>query len=271
MYQVLLLTNIFQLTTSRRGRRLTPDWCGIGDLIFQLTTSRRGRLNRSNQYDDIQVFQLTTSRRGRQYKVGRLLQALEYFNSRPHEEVDAEHSEASREGTHFNSRPHEEVDITAGVNLIFQLAFQLTTSRRGRHGNYEHTCADFTFQLTTSRRGRRRSATCWRYGIVISTHDLTKRSTQELFLAFARIQDFNSRPHEEVDLACAFVARRKNISTHDLTKRSTFLIFRIQTFTIISTHDLTKRSTLLQVLLQTCHSHFNSRPHEEVDICNTST
>ena len=60
-----LLLQIFQLTTSRRGRPgsfqilCTPK-------SFQLTTSRRGRLLRRSHGFSLQtVFQLTTSRRGR--------------------------------------------------------------------------------------------------------------------------------------------------------------------------------------------------------------
>ena len=58
---------------------------------------------------------------------------------------------------HFNSRPHEEVDLK-----VFE-----TPSIRG------------LFQLTTSRRGRRFSMTKRAELVVISTHDLTKRSTRK--------------------------------------------------------------------------------------------
>ena len=77
-----------------------------------------------------------------------------YFNSRPHEEVDYPENKGVWAILHFNSRPHEEVDITAGVNLIFQLAFQLTTSRRGRLYFFYNNTTQKIFQLTTSRRGR---------------------------------------------------------------------------------------------------------------------
>ena len=77
---------LFQLTTSRRGRRFLMRLTGY-PLMFQLTTSRRGRLLKFTFVFNTIVFQLTTSRRGRlclshrQHDVHR-------FNSRPHEEVD---------------------------------------------------------------------------------------------------------------------------------------------------------------------------------------
>ena len=58
---------------------------------------------------------------------------------------------------HFNSRPHEEVDQ---LKEPFPQEDQL-------------------FQLTTSRRGRRFSMTKRAELVVISTHDLTKRSTRK--------------------------------------------------------------------------------------------
>ena len=38
-----------------------------------------------------------------------------------------------RSQVYFNSRPHEEVDGSLGVKSVQLAAFQLTTSRRGRH------------------------------------------------------------------------------------------------------------------------------------------
>ena len=56
------------------------------------------------------------------------------------------------------------------------------------------------------------------------------------------------------------------ISTHDLTKRSTEHIKQIKNGLKISTHDLTKRSTGDSLYDYTGRLHFNSRPHEEVDL-----
>ena len=57
--------NVFQLTTSRRGRLRFPVFTAPCR-IFQLTTSRRGRRFKVNWIDKAEEFQLTTSRRGRQ-------------------------------------------------------------------------------------------------------------------------------------------------------------------------------------------------------------
>ncbi len=164
--------------------------------------------------------------------------------------------------------------------------FQLTTSRRGRHADDVCMDASWIFQLTTSRRGRPRKTPViadiahfnsrpheevdvaeiesGQYS-VISTHDLTKRSTLRLFVLIHNFQYFNSRPHEEVDekgrredgwqrnfnsRPHEEVDRRAekedslcDISTHDLTKRSTVIKNRTDVKQCISTHDLTKRST----------------------------
>ena len=123
--------------------------------------------------------------------------------------------------SHFNSRPHEEVDITAGVNLIFQLAFQLTTSRRGRRNrnHCDHDQGNFNsrpheevdtvsiglvavlliFQLTTSRRGRQLLQI---EQTVFMAFQLTTSRRGRLVLPLdnrSTHQYFNSRPHEEVD------------------------------------------------------------------------
>ena len=122
---------------------------------------------------------------------------------------------------YFNSRPHEEVDKGSVCFTYDDIIFQLTTSRRGRHGmqgeakvKVDISTHDLTkrstttssvnmahilFQLTTSRRGRRTTAEPGRWKTAISTHDLTKRST-------------GGRPGR---------GYREAISTHDLTKRST--------------------------------------------------
>ena len=100
--------------------------------------------------------------------------------------------------------------------------------------------------------------------------------------------NFNSRPHEEVDRMWLVSYTSASIFQLTTSRRGRlwftvywFNVLRFQLTTSrrgrrrgardpgrsqeISTHDLTKRSTLLQALLQIYHSHFNSRPHEEVD------
>ena len=125
----------------------------------------------------ILVFQLTTSRRGRLLSL--------YFN-------------------------------------LISFPFQLTTSRRGRLPKWLTSTVFCVFQLTTSRRGRRYPCKIFTFYILyfnsrpheevdfggsndkpdisISTHDLTKRSTQALTGKEVYLCYFNSRPHEEVDL-----------------------------------------------------------------------
>ena len=145
---------------------------------------------------------------------------VSYFNSRPHEEVDAILIHLRTGSRYFNSRPHEEVDNTDIYFLLYFnisthdltrrstamdeaaaaiFKFQLTTSRGGRLGTNWDTVWNAVFQLTTSRGGRRSVIYYNRIGRYISTHDLTRRST--VFNKLVLIFFF--------------------ISTHDLTRRST--------------------------------------------------
>ena len=78
---------------------------------------------------------------------------------------------------------------------------------------------------------------------------------------------FNSRPHEEVDDTHEMGAVIDMIiSTHDLTRRSTHFGYLTYITFPISTHDLTRRSTRCCLFQTSIYSHFNSRPHEEVDL-----
>ena len=101
-----------------------------------------------------------------------------YFNSRPHEEVDRVHQVYRLRGVHFNSRPHEEVDSAFDSEGKFIGLFQLTTSRRGRQKPMGKAQRNGVFQLTTSRRGRQGVKERLEERGIISTHDLTKRSTR---------------------------------------------------------------------------------------------
>ncbi len=166
---------------------------------------------------------------------------------------------------YFNSRPHEEVD---------EKEFFARNSER-------------KFQLTTSRRGRPKSSVRDAEKLIISTHDLTKRSTSFNFNLFTKtkFQLTTSRrgrlknpgvkvetklisTHDLTKRSTLFSLRSDGlypISTHDLTKRSTDLIQSSLVMESISTHDLTKRSTMEQYQKSFIMEHFNSRPHEEVD------
>ena len=66
------------------------------------------------------------------------------------------------------------------------------------------------------------SHSCVITGLLISTHDLTRRSTFTATDAISIARHFNSRPHKEVDVYLLYKLRQtKRISTHDLTRRST--------------------------------------------------
>ena len=125
---------------------------------------------------------------------------------------------------------------------------------------------------------------------ILSTHDLTKRSTSPAYSArisstfqlttsrrgrqisgmdAVQYFSFNSRPHEEVDRHGQPARHGGGLSTHDLTKRSTWEHGGVYITQILSTHDLTKRSTVQTAGMEYEKGPFNSRPHEEVD-CNNS-
>ena len=165
------------------------------------------------------TFQLTTSRRGRQHGVHTGSSTQEDFNSRPHEEVDAQRTRSCKWQSYFNSRPHEEVDRRNGIRGgKHYISTHDLTKRSTWRIALHHTGA--VFQLTTSRRGRPDvRAEDPQNGI--STHDLTKRSTVSSGTVpsvitfqlttsrrgrplgwrslFSWLYYFNSRPHEEVD------------------------------------------------------------------------
>ena len=188
---------LFQLTTSRRGRRQLSD-SQHAIKSFQLTTSRRGRLINLVTSWSFWRFQLTTSRRGRR-RSGICPNFSIYFNSRPHEEVDVTTSPVSISVLYFNSRPHEEVDgkldwhgwrhfpisthdLTKRSTLLRQCTLTKHTSFNSRpheevdllnlcinlHSSYfnsrPHEEVDPIIGFTTRDK-------------IISTHDLTKRST----------------------------------------------------------------------------------------------
>ena len=90
--------------------------------LFQLTTSRRGRRQMKNSIELGIDFQLTTSRRGRP-NADCLLPPLFTFNSRPHAEVDFQARIDAEDRKSFNSRPHAEVDNLFSLLVIRLLSF----------------------------------------------------------------------------------------------------------------------------------------------------
>ena len=57
--------------------------------------------------------------------------------------------------------------------------------------------------------------------MVISTHILTKRMTEETYFLVCGMDYFNSHPHEEDDTGTMETSSGDGISTHILTKRMT--------------------------------------------------
>ena len=100
----------------------------------------------------------------------------------------------------------------------------------------------------------------------VSTHDLTKRSTLQRFHRFFSGGCFNSRPHEEVDLWHRALGNQCNCFNSRPHEEVDNNDEDTHNHLDVSTHDLTKRSTLFFVRkMAICHC-FNSRPHEEVDV-----
>ena len=145
----------FQLTTSRGGR-LISHVALSASIPFQLTTSRGGRPLMAISCIALKHFQLTTSRGGRPIilVIGVVRSVFQLTTSR-----------GGRLLTSF-------FRILNGI-------FQLTTSRGGRpSGAARRKPADPVFQLTTSRGGRQYIQQHNTEDLTLSTHDLTRRSTQ---------------------------------------------------------------------------------------------
>ncbi len=121
--------------------------------------------------------------------------------------------------------------------------FQLTTSQGGRRTHRQKLTNWKNFQLTTSQGGRQELIRGELHSPVLSTHDLTRRSTNYFLLSSSHIK----------------------LSTHDLTRRSTGFKFRDGDDLWLSTHDLTRRSTACSPSTHASSNTFNSRPHKEVD------
>ena len=109
-------------------------------------------------------------------------------------------------------------NITITIDII--VLFQLTTSRRGRQVRTLSRERLLLFQLTTSRRGR--------------------RSTEQGYL---RRLNFNSRPHEEVDIKALSRLYYRDVFQLTTSRRG--------------------RQRYQRNIRQ--RRYFNSRPHEEVD------
>ena len=122
--------------------------------------------------------------------------------------------------------------------------FQLTTSHGGRPPLKFGIIFLSTFQLTTSHGGRRQFFFRGFVISLLSTHDLTRRSTAQ--------PTSLRNPRSSFQLTTSHGGRR-------------FPVFSESVVINLSTHDLTRRSTLSLPLLCPISLTFNSRPHTEVD------
>ena len=208
------------------------------------------------------------------------------FNSRPHEEVDRQLRSIKCHRLHFNSRPREEVDISYCPRRAGLLLFQLTTSQGGRLIRSVNT-ANCLYFNSRPHEEVDRIRLFQTVESIISTHDLAKRSTRYLCrfsssitfqlttsrrgrrsspLTSSCTQYFNSRPHEEVDRWSSSVSMVERLFQLTTSRRGRHVFLpKVDGRGIISTHDLTKRSTYIGDPHTVYRSHFNSRPHEEVD------
>ncbi len=121
---------------------------------------------------------------------------------------------------------------------------------------------------------------------VLSTHDLTQRSTPAAALCCITRKPFNSRPHAEVDPWWTLPTFWGRLSTHDLTQRSTYTVDHNEgsgVFQLTTSRRgrlipaaAGRRRTIFQLTTSrrgrpavTCKPPgkrpFNSRPHAEVD------
>ena len=186
-------------------------------------------------------FQLTTSRGGRQAWV-RTRSRDWNFNSRPHEEVDQSVQGHRRMHKHFNSRPHEEVDYRSLCGISQHTQFQLTTSRGGRHLKISSYTSYIYFNSRPHEEVDAARPVHEPY-IFISTHDLTRRSTD--FGSFSYMpyifQLTTSRGGRQI-APKAF----PTVSAFQLTTSRggrPCISYVISFLAAISTHDLTRRST----------------------------
>ena len=167
----------------------------INHQLFQLTTSRRGRRIRLGYSFSLSYFNSLPHAEVDQ-KLQMLQQRWKYFNSLPHAEVDAEYDVISSGASKFQLTTSRRGRLTDSPDCPLNWVFQLTTSRRGRQysvllpgrqryfNSLPHAEVDATrqyknalriaFQLTTSRRGRQQGSQ-GHHETGISTHYLTQR------------------------------------------------------------------------------------------------
>ena len=170
-----IMSSIFQLTTSRRGRPW-QEWCR--SMTMQISTHDLTKRSTLNQCPNIQHYF--------------------YFNSRPHEEVDEDILQSYDDFLKFQLTTSRRGRLDFGFVVPWGVIFQLTTSRRGRRWNISYYHMHTIFQLTTSRRGRH-----YLYLMMTQYFHFNSRPHEEVDKTFNVLKCidnyFNSRPHEEVD------------------------------------------------------------------------
>ena len=144
---------------------------------------------------------------------------------------------------YFNSRPHKEVDYTPTLDYYHIFQFQFTTSQGGRLLLQFLFVEVIEFQFTTSQGGRHDYTQIPHIYLYISIHDLTRRST-------GRIKSLCGWNGISIhDLTRRSTAREGGLAEHSLFQFTTSQGGRLHSYTsnhhilYISIHDLTRRST----------------------------
>ena len=192
------------------------------------------------------------------------------FNSRPHEEADAQMVTLAVFDQSFNSRPHEEADAESVGQQAFLMAFN---SRPHEEADYQ--AAAVSAALTD-----------------LSTHGLTRRPTLSRIKIVLDFRSFNSRPHEEADNVHRGPRPLADLSTHGLTRRPTrtcpgsWMLYRAFNSRPHEEADVSTSTLNTQFFFQltasrggrleffhifSAHPSFNSRPHEEADWAGTTS
>ncbi len=122
--------------------------------VFQLTTSRRGRRIRLGYSFSLSYFNSLPHAEVDQ-KLQMLQQRWKYFNSLPHAEVDAEYDVISSGASKFQLTTSRRGRPECGIRIFYQYSyFNSLPHAEVDGGGFGGNGGNGTFQLTTSRRGR---------------------------------------------------------------------------------------------------------------------
>ena len=144
----------FQLTTSRRGRRF----------LERTYFFKRNHFN-SRPHEEVDLRLLSEVEEMKTISTHDLTKRSTKLSMQSHNMLHISTHDLTKRSTnthdvylkasnYFNSRPHEEVDKSPILKKLSWTIFQLTTSRRGRLVAQQKSVTPAAFQLTTSRRGR---------------------------------------------------------------------------------------------------------------------